>query len=194
MGSAAILTGWLSPVTAQNQPAPPSASSVSPASALDGLPHHDISNGIVTAKVYLPGADGLYRGTRFDRTGVVTHATYKGHDYGKYWFSSTSPAVHDFIWQNGQVTVSTASGAAGPVEEFTAVGYDQAAPCREAADKKECGGKFLKIGIGILKRDTDAYDFVHTYPVLNERKRGFTATKDSVRLTQDLSDAETGYG
>jgi hypothetical protein len=184
MGSAAILTSLLSPVMAQNQPAPPPASSVSPASALDNLPHHDISNGIVSAKVYLPGEGGLYRGTRFDRTGVVAQATYKGHNFGQYWFSSTSPAVHDFIWQNGQVTVSTASGAAGPVEEFTAIGFDQAG----------AGGKFLKIGVGILKRDTDTYDFVHTYPVLNEGKRSESATKTQVRLTHDLADEDTGYG
>ena len=184
MGSAAILTGLLSPVTAQNQPAPPPASSVSPASSLDNLPHHDISNGIVSAKVYLPGEGGLYRGTRFDRTGVVAQATYKGHNFGQYWFSSTSPAVHDFIWQNGQVTVSTASGAAGPVEEFTAIGFDQAG----------AGGKFLKVGVGILKRDTDTYDFVHTYPVVNEGKRSESATKTQVRLTHDLSDKDTGYG
>jgi len=184
MGSAAILMAWLSPVTAQNRSAPPPADSVKPASSLDSLPHHDISNGIVTAKVYLPGEGGLYRGTRFDRSGVVAKATYKGHNYGDYWFSSYSPAVHDFIWQNGQVTVSTASGAPGPVEEFTAIGFDQAGQ----------GGKFLKIGIGILKRDTDGYDFVHTYPVVNEGKRGASATKTSVRLTHDLSDQDTGYG
>ena len=184
MSSAVILTGLLSPATAQNRPAPPPAASVIPASALDNLPHHDISNGIVSAKVYLPGEGGLYRGTRFDRTGVITHATYKGQDYGEYWFSSYSPAVHDFLWQNGQVTVSTASGAAGPVEEFTAIGFDGAS----------AGGKFLKIGVGILKRDTDAYDFVHTYPVLNEGKRSASATKTSVRLTHELSDKDTGYG
>jgi len=184
MGSAAIFTGLMSPVTAQNQPAPPPVSSVSPASALDGLPHHDISNGIVSAKVYLPGEGGLYRGTRFDRTGVVAQATYKGQNYGQYWFSSTSPAVHDFIWQNGQVTVSTASGAAGPVEEFTTIGYDEAG----------AGGKFLKIGVGILKRGPEAYDFVHTYPVVNEGKRSESATKTQVRLTHDLSDKDTGYG
>src|SRR3954469_6793305 len=153
MGSAAILTSLLNPVTAQNQPALPPAASVSPASTLDNLPHHDISNGIVSAKVYLPGERGLYRGTRFDRTGVVAKATYKGQNYGQYWFSSTSPAVHDFIWQNGQVTVSTASGAAGPVEEFTTIGYDEAG----------AGGKFLKVGVGILTRGPEAYDFVHTY-------------------------------
>jgi len=184
MGSAAILISGMMLAQAQNQPAPPPASSVSPASALDNLPHHDISNGIVSAKVYLPGEGGLYRGTRFDRTGVVAQATYKGQNYGQYWFSSTSPAVHDFIWQNGQVTVSTASGAAGPVEEFTTIGYDEAG----------AGGKFLKIGIGILKRDAAAYDFVHTYPVVNEGKRSESATKTQVRLTHDLSDKDTGYG
>ena len=169
---------------AQNPAASPPASSVIAASTLDSLPHHDISNGIVSAKVYLPGDGGLYRGTRFDRTGVVAQATYKGQNYGQYWFSSYSPAVHDFVWQNGQVTVSTASGAAGPVEEFTTVGYDEAG----------ASGKFLKIGVGILKRDATAYDFVHTYPVVNEGKRSASATKTSVRLSHDLSDKDTGYG
>jgi len=180
MGSAVILISGIVMASAQNRP----ASSVTPASALDSLPHKDISNGIISAKVYLPGENGFYRGTRFDRAGVVAHATYKGQDYGQYWFSSQSADVHDFAWQNGQVTVSTASGAAGPSEEFTTIGFDEAG----------AGGKFLKIGVGVLKRDTDTYDFVHTYPVLNEGKRGFTATKDSVRLTQDLSDKDTGYG
>jgi hypothetical protein len=188
MGSAAILTGLVSLASAQNQPAPvpaaPPSESVIPASTLDGLPHKDISNGIVSAKVYLPGPGGFYRGTRFDRAGVVAHATYKGTDYGQYWFSSYSPLVHDFAWRNHQVTVSTASGAAGPAEEFTAIGFDEAG----------MGGKFLKVGVGILKRDTQDYDFVHVYPVVNEGKRGYTATKTSVRLTQDLNDKATGWG
>jgi hypothetical protein len=184
MGSAAILMGLMSLASAQNHPAMIPADSVIPASALDNLPHKDISNGIVSAKVYLPGDGAFYRGTRFDRSGVVAHATYKGNDYGQYWFSSYSPLVHDFAWRDHQVTVSTASGAAGPAEEFTQIGFDQAGQ----------GGKFLKVGVGILKRDTDAYDFVHTYPVVNEGKRGYSATKTSVRLTQDLNDADTGYG
>ena len=178
MGSAAILTG-----AALAQPRPPAASII-PASTLDGLPHKDISNGIVSAKVYLPGEHALYRGTRFDRAGVVAHATYKGHDYGEYWFSSYSPLVRDFVWQDGQVTVSPVSGAPGPMEEFTAIGFDEAG----------MGGRFLKIGVGVLKRDVQTYDFVHLYPVLNEGKRGVSATKTSVRFTQNLSDKETGYG
>jgi hypothetical protein len=182
MASASILTGGLM-ADSQNRTRAQTADAV-PASTLDNLPHKDITNGIITAKVYLPGDNGFYRGTRFDRAGVVAHATYKGQDYGQYWFSSQSPTVRDFTWANGQVTVSTASGAAGPSEEFTAIGFDEAG----------MGGKFLKVGVGILKRDTPTYNFVHTYPVVNEGKRGFTATGAEVRLTQDLDDKETGWG
>lgn len=184
MGSVAFLTYLMSWADAQNYPTAVPANSVIPASALDNLPHKDISNGIVSVRIYLPGEGGFYRGTRFDRAGVVAHATYEGNDYGRYWFSSYSPMVHDFAWRDHQVTVSTASGAAGPAEEFTAISFDEAGQ----------GGKFLKVGVGILKRDTDTYDFVHTYPVVNEGKRGYTATKTSVRLTQDLNDKDTGYG
>ncbi len=180
MGSAAILTGV---AMAQNRPAPPPAS-VIPASVLDSLPHREISNGIVSAKAYLPGPGGFYRGTRFDRAGVIAHTTYKGTDYGQYWFSSYSPHVRDFIWQNGQVTVHPASAAPGPVEEFGAVGFDEAG----------MDGSFLKIGVGILKRDTPAYDYVHNYPVLNEGKRGFSSTRTSVRYTQNISGDPSGYG
>ena len=176
MGSAAILTGS---VMAQ-----PPAASIIPASVLDGLPHRDISNGIVSAKAYIPGPGGFYRGTRFDRAGVVAHATYKGHDFGQYWFSSYSPHVRDFIWRDGQVTVHPASAAPGPVEEFAAVGFDDAG----------MEGRFLKIGVGILKRDTPAYDYVHNYPVLNEGKRGFSATKTNARYTQSVSGDPSGYG
>src|SRR5262245_29098682 len=111
MGSAAIFATGMMMASAQNTQAPPPANTVKPASSLDNLPHHAISSGIVSAKVYLPGPNGLYQGTRFDRTGVVGKATYKGHNYGDYWFGSQSAAVHDFVWDKGQVTASTASGA-----------------------------------------------------------------------------------
>ena len=180
MGSAAIFTGS---VMAQNSQPPAPAASIIPASVLDDLPHQEISNGIVSAKAYVPGPGGFYRGTRFDRAGVVAQATYKGHNFGQYWFSSYSPHVRDFVWRDGQVTVHPASAAPGPVEEFAAVGFDEAG----------MDGRFLKIGVGILKRDTPAYDYVHNYPVLNEGKRGFSGTKTSARYTQQVSDA-SGYG
>ena len=86
-----------------------------------------------------PARAVFYRGTVFDRSGVVTHATFKGQDYGQYWFSSYSPQVHDFFWQGHQVTVEPASAIAGPAEEFDQIDFD-AAPM---------GGTFLKIGIGM---------------------------------------------
>ncbi|MEI6283225.1 MAG: hypothetical protein WCP82_11025 [Alphaproteobacteria bacterium] len=178
LGAMALATTAL----AQTQQVP--ESSIIPVTALDSLPHRDISNGIVTAKVYLPGEGGFYRGTRFDRTGVVAHATFKGHDFGQPWFSSYSPHVRDFVWKNGQVTVSTVSAAVGPAEDFSPSGYD------EAGD----GGRFLKIGVGIMTRDARAYDFVHPYPVVNEGTRGESHTKDSVRLTHRIADKQNGIG
>jgi len=160
------------------------ADSIIPVSALDSRPHREISNGIVSAKVYLPGEDGFYRGTRFDRTGVVAHATYKGHDFGEPWFSSYSPHVRDFMWKDHQVTVSTVSAAVGPAEDFQPVGFD------EAGDK----GSFLKIGVGVMQRTNPTYDFVHAYPVVNEGTRGESHTKDSVRLTHTIADKASGYG
>ena len=168
---------------AQNMQTVPPASIV-PVSALDSLPHRDISNGIVSAKVYLPGEGGFYRGTRFDRTGVVTHATFKGHDFGEPWFSSYSPHVRDFMWKDHQVTVSTVSASVGPAEDFQPAGFD------EAGD----GGRFLKIGVGVMQRTNPTYDFVHAYPVVNEGTRGESHTKDSVRLTQKITDKASGYG
>src|SRR5579863_6801878 len=53
MGSALILTGLMSWANAQNRPIMVPADSVIPAGTLDNLPHKDISNGIVSAKVYL---------------------------------------------------------------------------------------------------------------------------------------------
>ena len=176
------LTALATNALAQTQQVP--ESSIIPVTALDGLPHRDISNGIVSAKVYLPGEGGFYRGTRFDRTGIIAHATFKGHDFGEPWFSSYSPHVRDFVWKDDQVTVSTVSAAVGPAEDFSPSGYD------EAGD----GGRFLKIGVGVMQRDDRAYDFVHPYPVVNDGTRGESHTRDSVRLTHRIADRESGFG
>ena len=77
---------------------PPNEADTSPASALDSLPSKTITNGIVSAKVYLPVPFGFYRSTRFDHAGMITHITYKDHDYGQYWFVKTSPDVQNFTY------------------------------------------------------------------------------------------------
>ena len=156
----------------------------SPASALDNMPYKTIGNGLVSAKVYLPDPFGFYRATRFDHAGMVTHITYKGQDYGRYWFVKTSPEVKNFSYDADGLVANNNNIAAGPVEEFGENGFDAAGP----------GGRFLKIGVGILKRDSDKYDRFHTYRILNQGKRTTRATKTSIRFDQVISGDPSGYG
>ena len=148
------------------------------------MPNKTINNGIVSAKVYLPDEFGFYRSTRFDHAGMITHITYKGHDYGKYWFVKTSPDVQNFTYDKDGLVAHPSDVAAGPVEEFGENGFDAAGP----------GGRFLKIGVGILKRDNDKYDRFHTYPIINRGKRTTTATKTSIRFDQVIANDPSGYG
>jgi hypothetical protein len=163
---------------------PVPANDTTPASALDDMPSRTISNGIVSAKVYLPVPFGFYRSTRFDHAGMITHVTYKGQDYGKYWFVKTSPDVRNFTYDKDGLVAHPSDVAAGPVEEFAENGFDAAGS----------GGRFLKIGVGILKRDQEKYDRFHTYPVINEGKRTTSATRDRIRFTQDITGDPSGYG
>jgi hypothetical protein len=186
-GAAVFLAGaapfWATTAMAQPHQTIPD-NSIVPVSALANAPHQDISNGIVSARVYLPGPAAFYRGTRFDRNGIVAHATYKGQDYGRPWFSGYSPVVHDFTWHKGEVIVHPASAAAGPAEEFDSIGFDAAG----------MGGHFLKIGIGMLKRDTDKEDHVHPYPVVNGGTFNTQGGKTRMQMTQTLTDKASGYG
>ena len=163
---------------------PPNEADTAPANALDNMPSKTLTNGIVSAKVYLPVPFGFYRATRFDHAGMITHITYKGHDYGQYWFVKTSPDVKNFTYDKDGLVANSNNFAAGPVEEFGENGFDAAG----------MNGRFLKIGVGILQRDTDKYDRFHTYPIVNEGKRTTTVTKNSIRFTQTVSDPATGYG
>ncbi len=163
---------------------PPPKGSTSPASALDDMPSRTISNGIISAKVYVPSKFGFYRATRFDHAGMITHLTYKGHDYGRYWFAKTSPNVRNFTYDSDGVVAHNNNIAAGPVEEFGENGF-------EAAGR---GGRFLKIGVGILARDNDTYNRFHTYPILNEGRRSTRATDNSIRFTQEIAGDPSGYG
>ena len=92
----------------------------SPASALDNFPSKTLDNGLLSTKVYLPDPFGFYRSTRFDHAGMITHVTYKGLDYGRYWFVKTSPDVQNFTYDQDGLVALNSNIAAGPVEEFGA--------------------------------------------------------------------------
>jgi hypothetical protein len=154
-----------------------------PAAALDDFPHADIGNGIVSAKVYLPGETEAYRGTRFDHAGVVLHITYKDQDYSQYWFDRFATDPKDAT-DYGRGVEHACCATSGPVEEFAPVGYDEA-----GAD-----GRFLKIGVGILQRNGEAYNQFPTYPILNAGSRTTEKMPDGVRFIQDINGDASGYG
>jgi hypothetical protein len=119
------------------------------AAAAAEFPSAEISNGVVTAKLYLPDAErGYYRGTRFDWSGVIYSLRAGGHEYFGQWFPRYDPKLHDAIM--------------GPVEEFSVQdggpGYAEARP----------GGGFLRIGVGVLRKiDEAAFQHFKTYDIID---------------------------
>ncbi|HYZ87091.1 MAG TPA: hypothetical protein VE621_21930, partial [Bryobacteraceae bacterium] len=111
-------------------------------------PEATITNGVVTAKLYLPDAEkGYYRGTRFDWSGQVYSLTTGGHEYFGQWFERYDPKLHDAIM--------------GPVEEYGVdggLGYQDAKP----------GETFLRIGVGALRKPEEAkYERFRTYDIVD---------------------------
>ena len=102
-------------------------------------PQVEISNGVITAKVWVLDAwKGFYRGTRFDWSGVIASLRYKEHEFFGPWRDNmVDPEAHDNI--------------TGPVESFMAnnavLGYDEAT----------VGETFLRIGVGLCEKGSKSY-------------------------------------
>ena len=94
-------------------------------------------------QLFLPGLENsYYRGTRFDRGGVFGRIIFQGKTFSEQWLDECDPLRHDNV--------------RGPSEEFSASGFDVAAP----------GETFLKPGVGRLIRPDDApYDHFRLYEV-----------------------------
>ncbi len=134
------------------------------------FPETELNNGLIRAKIYLPDqANGYYRSTRFDWSGVISGLEYKGHSYFGEWFEKHNPLVNDAI--------------TGPVEEFNPMGYEEAKP----------GDTFLKIGVGVLRKSDDGpYHFSKPFDVVDYGKWSSVIKKDQVEFDHELKDA-TGY-
>ncbi len=148
------------------------------------LPHAEITNGQIQAKIYLPDAkNGYYRATRFDWSGVVYSLQYNGHDYYGPWFQKTDPSVHDFVYRGPDIVASPCTAITGPVDEFAPIGWDEAKP----------GATFIKIGVGALRRpDEGKYDNYRLYEIIDSGKRTIKNHRESIEFTQDLA-AASGY-
>jgi hypothetical protein len=153
------------------------------------VPQADISNGALRVKLYLPDSGrGYYQGTRFDWSGVIAALEYRGHNYYGPWFSRVDSRVHDYQYESAEIVGSTCSGIMGPVDEFqtdgSALGFAEA----------QVGGTFIKIGVGVLRKDAAKYDFVHQYEILDPGKWTIKTHADSVEFTHTLTDPANGYG
>ncbi len=131
-------------------------------------PQAEISNGLVSAKLYLPDSEhGYYRGVRFDWSGVISRLDYAGHNYFGVWFPKYEPTLHDAI--------------TGPVEEFRsedgALGYGEA----------KAGDLFVKIGVGVLEKPDDkAYEFTRNYRLVTSGVWVVRPHADNVEFVQEL--------
>src|SRR5262245_30350753 len=123
-------------------------------------PQAEIANQQIRARLYLPdAAQGFYRSTRFDWSGVIHSLVYQGHDYYGSWFNQVHPSVRDFTHRDGNIVVGAVSAMTGPVEEFQKpLGYDAA----------KAGGVFVKVGVGVLhKPDDTSYAAFRPYEIVD---------------------------
>ncbi|HEY0246021.1 MAG TPA: hypothetical protein VGC01_10700 [Mucilaginibacter sp.] len=142
----------------------------SSATPFNDPPQSAISNGLISATLYLPDANnGYYQATRFDWSGIIASLEYKGHNFYGQWFEKYAPKTNDAV--------------TGPVESFTPIGYDDAKP----------GGTFVDIGIGVLRKPVEnKYSSFKLYEMVDGGKWTIKTEKDRVQFTQELHDS-TGY-
>lgn len=149
-------------------------------------PSHQITNGEITATVYLPDAkSGFYKTTRFDWSGAVGSLKYKGHDYYGIWWSKITD-IYDFGYEGPNKDVISADFTAmvGPAEEFGALGYNDVPP----------GGLFVKPGVGVLKRDEANYNHSLPYAIANGGKWDVKRSRDAVEFTHTLNEPSINFG
>jgi hypothetical protein len=78
-----------------------------------GHPSHQVTNGEITATVYLPDAkNGFYRTTRFDWSGAIGSLKYKGHEYYGIWFAKITD-IYDFGYEGPNKDVISAEQTPG---------------------------------------------------------------------------------
>ena len=149
-------------------------------------PSHQITNGEITATVYLPNAkSGFYTTTRFDWSGAIGSLRYKGHEYYGNWFSKIVD-IYDFGYEgpNKDVVSADFTAMVGPAEEFGALGYDDV----------PAGGLFVKPGVGVLKRDDANYNHSRPYAIANGGKWDVKTSRDAVEFTHTLTEPSINFG
>ncbi len=134
-----------------------------------------LRNALIQATVTVPHAEhGLYRGVRFDPSGIVTHVEAFGHTFFGPWRKLGDGTGHDDIY--------------GTAEEFDldkALGYDEA----------RVGESFVKIPVGVLRKHVDKkYAFGRAYPKVYMPAWQYRQGDDWIEFRQSLIDGPHAPG
>jgi len=136
-------------------------------------PQTEISNDFVNMKLFWPDPEkGLYRATRFDWSGIIASLKYKDHEYFGYWKNTHDPKIHEDL--------------TGPVESANepGPGFDEAGP----------GGKFIRIGIGVIEKPDDKpFEIYKTYDILDHGNWEGQKGADWIEFKQTV-ESDIGYG
>jgi hypothetical protein len=146
-----------------------------------------IANGQIRATIYLPDTErGFYRSTRFDWSGMIASLECRGHQYYGPWFTTAEAGIRDFIYRDADIVAGPESAAVGPAEEF---------PMPQGFTSAPAGGRFVKIGVGVLRKPDDGpYSAFARYDLLDAGRWSVEAAADAVSFTQTLDDPVSGYG
>jgi hypothetical protein len=139
-----------------------------------GYPQRALSNGVVRLNLYLPDArKGFYRGARFDWSGMIARAEYRGHTFFGPFRTPHQPEGTDFV--------------VGPAEEF-----GMAAPLGYA--EARVGETFLKIGVGLLEKiEEPQYRFFHPYTIRRPGTWKIRSGRSWIEFQQEMAAAGWGY-
>lgn len=149
-------------------------------------PQAQIHNKQLKVSIYLPGENQFYKGTRFEYGGWIADLEYSGHHFYRQWFQGVDPTVRDFTYRGDDIIVGPNTAMVGPAEEFQQpIGYDTAKP----------GDTFLKIGVGLLRKENnDKYFFGTHFELVDGGKWTVKKTANSITLEQVLGGPDKDYG
>jgi hypothetical protein len=138
-----------------------------------------LSNDLIELTVLLPDENrGYYRSTRFDWSGIVAQVEYGKHSFFQDW-RGYNGTIH--AGDHDPLKPGTATGTA---EEFrNPLGYEEAKP----------GDPFLKIGVGILKReDMKPYHWDVPYQIIEAGTWQIIEKEKSISFIQEMK-TDFGY-
>lgn len=144
----------------------------------NNYPYLIISNGKIKVKIYLPDKNrGYCRNARFDWSGVVGKVEFKNHKIFGEWITPYNP--------------ESINGGTGTVEEF-GMGTDGMSAPVGFYEAKE-GEGFIKIGVGVLKKEGEKYFFGRNYRFIKYGNWKIRKGKNFVEFRQRLKYGKYGY-